>query len=660
MKRPTVSVVIATLNRHQTLRRTLPALFKQEDWFDEVIIVDQTDEIPSWFKKFLARFPKVRFERFSIKRLTSARNYGAKLAQGEIIVFVDDDSLVLPGFFKAHLKSYKDPEVGGVTGREILQEDPSFSTSGKGQTITEKGEIIPNTTSKDRGEVDSLWGANMSLRRRLLEKIGGFDEDILLIRDESDVSLRLKLLGYKIIYEPKAKIIHLQEKKGGTRFDKRMDWYFKFFHDEIYFQLKYFSFRYLWHFFWRKLRPILACMFYYGKGHPRALLTPFKAFWAGYKTYLKNKCSPYVPLRIGIDAHHLGGKRTGKETYALGILKGLAKLPHTNLYFVYAHQKFTSLPFRFQWRLSRVPSLLWYLWALLQMKLDGVDFLFAPTSYVLPSLLPKKSVVVIHDLAVFRKECRASFRARLVEKMLLRRVLLSRKILAISRATKEDLKKNFAVGEEKIAVLYPGLTAPQKPKNSKEVLKKLRLKKPYILAVGTIEPRKNFARLIKAYRQLPSSFRQKYDLVLVGKEGWFAEEVMELVKKTKGVKWLGYLSDSELGAVFAEAEIFAFPSLWEGFGLPILEAFHFEVPTLTSKVASLPEVGGKAVLYCQPKEVVSIKGALLKLLQNPSLREKLVKRGRKRLKRFRWARSAKKLIRIFSSLCLESKRELGT
>ncbi len=648
--RSKVSVVIATLNRHATLLKTLPRLLEQKEDFSEIVIVDQSDEIPRSFLDFIKKEPKIKFHRFSIKKLTAARNEGIRLAKGDIIVFLDDDSLVFPGLIKAHIANYKDPKVGAVTGREVLQDNPEYRTKGKGQTVTEKGEIIPSTASCTKGEVDSLWGANMSIRRDVLNKIGGFDEDILLIRDETDVSLRIRLLGYKIIFEPKAQIIHLQEKKGGTRFDKRLMWYFKFFHDEIYFQLKYFSWRYLLHFFIRKLRPILACMFYYGKGHPRALIVPFAAFWTGIKTYKKNKGTVYVPLRVGVDAHHLASKTTGKEAYALGLLKELAALRHTNLYFLYARRKAKIDASRFIWRCSRLPSFLWYLWAWWQIKLDGIDVLFAPTSYVLASLMPKKALPVIHDLAVFRKDFKSLLRARIVEKLLLKRVIKAKRLIAVSRFTANDLVKRFDVSRDKIVVISPALLDlhPVPEKTRKAILRKYKIQKPYILFVGTVEPRKNLQVLIRAFRSLPVSVKRGFQLLIVGKKGWYADEILASAKGEKNIRFLGYVPRKVLSALFEEAELFVLPSKWEGFGIPILEAFYFRVPVIVSKVSSLPEVGGEAVFYINPQKVDSLRTALLRVIQDEKIKERLRKEGAKRLKLFSYRKSAKRLLKVLT------------
>jgi len=658
LQKPKVSVVIATLNRQELLITMLKKLMQDKEDIDEIIIVDQTEVLSENLKKYLDVNPLIRYYYFEEKKLTAARNKGLELAKGEIVFFLDDDAMIFKGLIKAHLNNYKDSLVGAVTGREILESDPDFYTKGKAQIITQSGDIIPNRTSKTKSEVDSCWGANMSFRTKIAKELGGFDNDILLIRDESDLSMRLRLSGYKIIFEPEAKVIHQVAKSGGTRFDKRLMWYHKFFHDEVYFQLKFFSHKYLWHFYARKIRPILACMFWYGKAHPKALVLPFLAIRAGKKTYLKNKCTQYVPRRFGIDAHHLVAEsKTGKEEYGYNLLKELAKINEPNIYFIYAKQKPDfKLPYKFNWQVVGTSGFFWYLAVLIKIFRDEIKILYAPTSYVLASILPKKSIPVVHDLAFLRSEFKNLNKAQWIEKLLIRRFDYCPKIITVSNFTKNDLHKNFPqINLDKIEIVYPGLKFKHKNVNSakeKKTLDKFKLFKSYVLAVGTIEPRKNFQGLIRAYLKTPKSFQKKYDLVFVGKPGWENEEIYNLAKSAKNrVKFLGYISDKELRAIFYKASIFALPSFWEGFGIPVLEAFYFKVPVLCSNISSLPEVANEAAVLVDPKNIDEITKALI-ALNDEKFRQKLIRKGKRRLKLFSYQKSAQKLNQILiKSLC---------
>jgi len=655
------SVVIPTLNRQDVLIKCLKVLLKQKEDIFEIIVVDQTETKTKELENFLKAHPEINYFYFEKKNLPAARNYGTKQAQGEIILFLDDDSIVQKGLIKAHLNNYKDPKIGAVTGREILKDNPSFFTSGKAQIITEKGEVKPNTTSITKGEVDSVWGANMSFRKEVLQKIGGFDENYIgnAIREESDVSIRARISGYKIIYEPKAKIIHLAKQSGGSRDEQRIRWYFNFFHNEFYFFLKFFPRKYLIHFFLRKLRPILACIFWYGKLRPLAFKTPFLAFKEAFLTYRKNKGSDFVPTRIGIDAREAYElKKAGKGEYTYHLVRALRKIDSKNLYFVYTRApikeklgaNFKNIP------VSSGPFSI--LKMLFHIFSEGIDLFFSPTSFIIPAILPKKSIAAVHDLAVFRKNFKPLLKAKILETLLLGRIVKRSKILiAVSESTKKDIIERFKpLDIKKIKIVSPACDPTlKKPSDAKaeKIIKKYNIKEPFILSLGTIEPRKNFKNLILAFSKIKRSLFEKYTLLIIGKKGWNSEEVFEMVKNNKKlknkVKFLGYLPREEISAFYSKAKMFAFPSLWEGFGIPILEAFYFKTPVLTSNVSSMPEVAGEAALYVNPEDIEDIKEKLELLLSDERLREKLKEESQKQIQKFSYNKGAEKLLGIFKN-----------
>jgi glycosyltransferase involved in cell wall biosynthesis len=175
------------------------------------------------------------------------------------------------------------------------------------------------------------------------------------------------------------------------------------------------------------------------------------------------------------------------------------------------------------------------------------------------------------------------------------------------------------------------------------VRNKFGLKKPYIFFAGTLEPRKNLVQLIRSYGELSAKLRDKYDLVLAGKKGWDYDSIFVAIDQlglTDNVKHLDYVADDDLAELYAAAEVFAFPSLYEGFGLPVLEAMQSGTPTLTSDLSSLPEVGDNSVLYVDPTSDQSVTTGLEKLLTDSALRRKLKASGLKRAKKYSWKRTA--------------------
>ncbi len=656
-----ISVVIPTYNRQKVLIRNLKALLKQKKDILEIIIVDQTESYPTFLKKIIVQNPKIKYFYFKKKSTSAAKNYGWRKTKGEIVLFLDDDSIVLPGLIRAHCRNFQNPRVGAVTSREILEKDPNYHTLGKAEVITKTGAVLPNSFSIIKGEADSVRGGYASFRKSVLEEIEGFDENYIgsAMREESDLSLRLRLAGYKIIFEPKAKAIHLAWKTGGTRAEKKLDWYFSFFRNEIYFFLKFFPKKYLPCFFARKLRPILVCMFWHGRGRLSALKLPFQAFKNGARVLKKEK-GKKAPLKIAIDAREaFEPQKAGKGEYTLQLIKNLAKIDHKNVYFLYTKNKIKEeFPANFQIRRFCWPSFLWHFRIILNIIGEGVDIVLSPTSYILPFLYPKKTIPVIYDLAVFKLNFKALLKAKILEKLLLARILKkTRMIIAISKSTKKDLVGYFPfVKKNKIKVLYPAIASSFKRTSQVQVKKtcrKYKISQPYILAVGTIEPRKNFKKLISAFAELPPPLFKKYSLIIVGKKGWYWQEVFKKVKELKlkrKVKFLGYVKKEEMPILYSGATLFVFPSLWEGFGLPILESLNCGTPVMTSSVSSMPEAAGQGAFYVNPQKTKEIAKILTRALENGKNRKTKLQIGMRRARNFSWEKSTQKLIKLWQEL----------
>jgi len=215
-------------------------------------------------------------------------------------------------------------------------------------------------------------------------------------------------------------------------------------------------------------------------------------------------------------------------------------------------------------------------------------------------------------------------------------------MIAISESTRADTVRILGLKPERIEVIYPGVAEPffgAAP---------ARRAKPYILFVGTVEPRKNLSLLLDAYRQLPPSLREEYDLLVAGPAGWGDTSVIKRLRSGEpGVYYLGYVPEAELPALTAGATVFAYPSLYEGFGLPLAQAMAASVPAVTSNVSSLPEVAGDAALLVDPHSIAELGAALQRVLLSPSLRAKLSAAGVWRAQEYRWEVCAQKTWRFF-------------
>ena len=224
-------------------------------------------------------------------------------------------------------------------------------------------------------------------------------------------------------------------------------------------------------------------------------------------------------------------------------------------------------------------------------------------------------------------------------------------LIAISESTRADAVRLLGLQPEKIEVIYPGIApaffeAGQEA--SQAVARRYGLGKPYALYVGTIEPRKNLGILLDAWLDLARDIRDQFDFVVAGPWGWGNRSVYDRLQSgIPGVRYLGYVPECDLPALTAAATIFAYVSLYEGFGLPVGQAMAAGVPVLTSNVSSLPEVVGDAGLAADPRSREEIRGALERLLLTASLRSRLSECGRMRARQFTWAECARKSWKFF-------------
>ncbi len=349
-------------------------------------------------------------------------------------------------------------------------------------------------------------------------------------------------------------------------------------------------------------------------------------------------------MTIGFDGSRaFVGERSGTENYSFQLLSHLAKIDQKNNYIVYIR----SLP-SFVFRLPpnfQIKVISWVrLWTqgglAWQTFKDKLDVLFVP-AHTLPIIRKPglNSVVTVHDLGSEYLPKMHQLKQRLYLSFMQRMQLRgATKLIAVSKATKEDLVKKIGIEPKKIQVIYEGY--------DKNLFKYYNLQpKNYFLFVGTVQPRKNLERIITAFSCQSSVVR----LVIAGGKGWLSDEIYKLSKKLgieDRVKFLGFVPDKKLAALYSGAIALVFPSLFEGFGLPILEAQACGCPVITSNVSSMPEVAGKGAIYVNPYDVDDIvKG----MQESKSQRVKLVKAGFENIKRFSWEKCARETLKVLLS-----------
>ena len=269
-----------------------------------------------------------------------------------------------------------------------------------------------------------------------------------------------------------------------------------------------------------------------------------------------------------------------------------------------------------------------------------------------PTAGGQKLIVTVHDLAfehvpgMFPRSWRAMYKLGL--RAAVRR---ADAILTPSRNTAEDLLSRTKVEPRKLHVVPLAASLPKGTLDAEDVLARLKIRTPYILFVGTLEPRKNLVRLVRAYRRVAAN-GVPHALVLAGPLGWDHDALMrELALEGPGqISMTGALSADELDAVYRAADVFAYPSLYEGFGLPVIEAMARGVPTVASNTSSVPEVAGDAALGVSPRSVREIAQAIERVCTETDLAEKLATRGRARAERFSWQETARKTLEVYEQV----------
>jgi glycosyltransferase involved in cell wall biosynthesis len=274
----------------------------------------------------------------------------------------------------------------------------------------------------------------------------------------------------------------------------------------------------------------------------------------------------------------------------------------------------------------------------------GVD-LFHATDHLLPCLGRVPSVFTLYDLTYLLTDTHSSLNRLFLTLMVPRFLNAADGVITISESARSDLLRNYAIEAEKVRVIYGGVSPDFRaamPDEQARVRAKYGLPHHYMLTVGTIEPRKNLSLLLEAYRSLPDRRRDIY-LVIVGRRGWRSEEFfarLHQLRLEQRVVLLHSVPDADLPALYSMAELFVFPSLYEGFGLPPLEAMACGTPVVASNTSSLPEVVGDAGIRVDPHDVAALAEAMEAVLTNPDLAQRLAASGAERAARFTWQAAA--------------------
>jgi len=363
-------------------------------------------------------------------------------------------------------------------------------------------------------------------------------------------------------------------------------------------------------------------------------------------------------VKIGLMARSLRPPITGIGRYTLNLASAVAQHLEPDELTLYVTREVKDLNgircrkvvapvptphevFRAAWEHTLVPY---------SARRDGINVFHSP-NYTLPLGLPCPSVVTVHDLAFLDRrfhKARLRLYLTLLTKMSLRR---ADRIIAVSEYTKREVERHFPFAEGKVSVVYSGLDpAFRNGASAHGGGPPAASDRPYVLFVGSIEPRKNLPRLIRAFERAMSDTGLPHELVLCGPWGWRYQPVKEALERSpmrRRIRHTGYVASADLPALYADADLLAYPSLVEGFGFPVLEAMASGTPVLTSDCSALPEVAGGAAVTVTPTDERAIADGIMRILSDRGLANRLAKRGRERSAEFTWERTAAETVQIY-------------
>ena len=353
-------------------------------------------------------------------------------------------------------------------------------------------------------------------------------------------------------------------------------------------------------------------------------------------------------LRIGIDARAAAEVPAGRGRYVRELVRALLALEGDHRLVLFGRRSW-PLPGT-RWVLLPAPDPVWSLQAGLVAR-RHCDLVHASNSHLMCAAASVPAVAVVHDLFGFSAEFGVPPLARAERATLSLAARNAAGFICPTEATRGELVRRFPGVAGRTRVVPDGVTGSFSSAEPAGVPERHGIEKPYVLFVGTLEPRKNVPRLIEAFASLPAPLLDEFELVLVGAQGWATEQT-DQARGSAGarVRALGYVDDEDLPSLYAGATAFAYPSLAEGFGLPVLEAMAAGTPVLTSDRSALPEVAGGAACLVDPASVAAIRAGLESLLTDAGLRQRLVRLGRAQAAEYTWERTATETLAYLTSV----------
>ncbi|MHB1669325.1 glycosyltransferase [Thiomonas sp.] len=601
-------------------------------------------------------------------------NWGMRLALergAEFVWLLNNDAVPHPDALQAMLRVMEgDRDVAAVGSVIYDMERPErVQTWGGGRVWWWVGVARHRRWPVAARRLDYLTAASILLRREALERVGLFDDDTFFMYwEDADLCFRLRDQGWKLAVAGDAMIWHQRSSSLGHA-NPLKDYYVTA--SSRRFLRRYAPWprlamalgalgRIVRRFLWGKWRNVRAIVSALGDGPCDLSLSP-----------VMDAGPPGPgPLRVAVDANTLSGRLAGIGHYSAALCQQLVADGGATLAYFTARSWALEpprpaglrIPRLLRWR-KRIPMGRELQWALQGRQLAHLerrwrpDLILGPNFVLPPAKAP--SVLVVHDLSHIRyPEVHPPARVAFLNHHLRPALARARAVLTDSRFTEAELLHHFPEAAGRTHVVYPGISGRFAVAPAAEVETALDGVlggdgRRFFLFLSTLEPRKNLAGLLAAYTALPGTIRGAHPLVLVGQMGWqesnFAAVLAGMVERGE-VRMLGYLRDELLPALYRRALALVYPSLYEGFGLPPIEAMATGCPVLVSNVTAMPEVCGDAALYCDPLDVGSITKGMRRLVEDDSLRTRLAAAGQARAARYTWEDAAAQVLGVMREL----------
>jgi len=375
-------------------------------------------------------------------------------------------------------------------------------------------------------------------------------------------------------------------------------------------------------------------------------------------------------MRIGIDYTSAARQRGGIGRYTRELVSALTSLDGGHHYILFAAvgglngEDWTSIAEQENVRFRALPvsdDWLARLWHRLRLPIPveaitgSLDLFYSPDFALPPTLGAAKRLLTVHDLSfVHHPDAFVPRLQRYLQSVVPRSIDQADLVLADSAHTRNDLITLFDVTPGEVTVIYPGVDARFQPEPEPGERRRLHDRydigdRPYVLSVGTLQPRKNYGHLIQGFIGFQATIAPEMELLIAGGRGWLYEDIVREAETHDGVRLLGFVEDEDLPALYRGAELFALTSLYEGFGLPVLEAMACGTPAVCSNTSSLPEVAGDAAMLVDPRDPAELTEAFIQVSEDENLREKMIRRGLTQAASFTWERSARDLLDVIDS-----------